>query len=142
MKCLNLLAESVAATWTDMKPIFIGFIALVLVAVVVDRALFIQNNVERVIDAQYGVVQWPGSHSLIRVVYTRDYDGRGTKKVLVLDVRWPLLNATQWFARPDGTAKVCKPGILGRNCKPLMQLPAIAQDIIQSGENRLAILTN
>ena len=115
---------------------------LILVAVVADRVMFVRSNVERVIDAKYGVVQWPGPHSLIKVAYTRDYDGQGTKKMIVLDVRWPLLNTTQWFARSDGTAEVCKPGILGRNCKPMMKLPAFAQDIMRSGENRLAIFTN
>jgi len=141
MKYLNLLTESVVATWNDMKPIFIGFLVLVLVAVVADRIMFIHSNVERVIDAQYGVVQWPGSHSLVKFWYNRDYDGKGTKKAAVIDVRWPFLSSTHWFVRPDGATEVCKPGILGRNCKPLMQLPAVAQGIMRNGENRLAILT-
>ena len=50
----------------DMKIFLVGFLVLIAAAIVVDRALFVWNNEERLVSAEHGAVAWPGDSRFVK----------------------------------------------------------------------------
>ena len=110
----------------DMKFVLVGLLVVIAAAIVVDRAIFVWNNEEYLLDARYGAVAWPGESRFIKNSVNLNYDGHGTIKV-----GWRnglLMTAENFFFYPSGRIEVCRYRF-GKSCKPVTQIPQYVLDI-------------